>query len=439
MKTVLKILSLAMVLAVGILLWRGHLFVRSAENTAGDVPYARDKAIVAKKTAEDPASQEICTYEAEGSPAALPPFMDIPDTRDKAIIAQNTSGDVPSSEEICIEEAEGAATILPPFMDIPNAREKAIIAAEMEALMQCGHVIEGGSFVENMMGLEHWVRIKTFGMVEDRLVLSERQNDGIYRVRICAKVKLGQAAAESQRELLSRQTLLMLAEGRCAQLAEDELKQMLTTGGYFLYDTDFIRANVGSGIWTALRSGRMPPQGETNELSPVDFLITIRGAMRFSQKNDEIKSYRAEGNITLTQLSRNRLMIARSMSALVFGLDEDQARESRGPNGYYARILEPLIADFTEALRVQMGQRRREIRIQVNNLPDRAAFMRFINRARAVRWVEDFRNEHFVNGTGSFSVTYLEKLIWLVASLDNRTTFRATSWREGLIVFEYRQ
>ena len=153
-------------------------------------------------------------------------------------------------------ESQGVAAIVQGNLDI--SRDKAIEDALRNAVEQAtGSLIENETLVENYQLLSDKIYSQSKGYVQSYEVLSEKAEEGLYRVTIQAIVASGDLKNDLRAlNILMRQVrkprVMVLFEEILSQdvnsgrLAEDAVSKVLLERGFKLVDADVVRRNLGS-------------------------------------------------------------------------------------------------------------------------------------------------------------------------------------------------
>ena len=152
-------------------------------------------------------------------------------------------------------ESQGVAAIVQGNLDI--SRDKAIEDALRNAVEQAtGSLIENETLVENYQLLSDKIYSQSKGYVQSYEVLSEKAEEGLYRVTIQATVASGDLKNDLRAlNILMRQVrkprVMVFFEETLSQdvnsgrLAEDAVSKVLLERGFKLVDADVVRRNLG--------------------------------------------------------------------------------------------------------------------------------------------------------------------------------------------------
>ncbi|MCG6919360.1 MAG: flagellar assembly protein T N-terminal domain-containing protein [Deltaproteobacteria bacterium] len=152
-------------------------------------------------------------------------------------------------------ESQGVAAIVQGNLDI--SRDKAIEDALRNAVEQAtGSLIENETLVENYQLLSDKIYSQSKGYVQSYEVLSEKAEEGLYRVTIQATVASGDLKNDLRAlNILMHQVrkprVMVLFEETLSQdvnigrLAEDAVSKVLLERGFKLVDADVVRRNLG--------------------------------------------------------------------------------------------------------------------------------------------------------------------------------------------------
>ena len=321
---------------------------------------------------------------------------------------------------------EGRAAIV---VDPATARDRALVDAKVRAAEKCGVYVEERSIVNMGMTLDHFAQVKAFAFVKAYDVLKEWQKDGIYYVKIKAWIKEGKEKEEAKKALLSSRLILMLASGKGADTIESIMKEKLTSSGFSLLDREFIRTKVSPATWQCLETGNISCVGKEFYPFLSNYLIRIKSKIKKSQDlGEDIKSFRATSEISCTQISTALLRPYSRKCGVVFGMDMEQALCGQRRDQFEKKIVEPLSSDFMKKLSEEFANSKRNIRILINGLPNRDAFDNFKLLVGELRWVDDISSENYHEGTGSLSVPYTEKSVYLASMIAFRSTYEVTTY-----------
>jgi hypothetical protein len=162
-------------------------------------------------------------------------------------------------------ESQGVAAIVQGNLDI--SRDKAIEDALRNAVEQAtGSLIENETLVENYQVLSDKIYSQSRGYVQSYEVLSEGEDQGLYRVTIQATVASGELKNDLRGlNILMRQVrkprVMVLFEESMSQgvnsgrLAEDAISKVLLERGFKLVDADTVRRNLGQDKVRGLLAG----------------------------------------------------------------------------------------------------------------------------------------------------------------------------------------
>ena len=162
-------------------------------------------------------------------------------------------------------ESQGVAAIIQGNLDI--SRDKAIEDALRNAVEQAtGSLIENETLVENYQVLSDKIYSQSRGYVQSYEVLSEGEDQGLYKVTIQANVASGDLKNDlSALNILMRQVrkprVMVLFEESMSQgvnsgrLAEDAVSKVLLERGFKLVDADTVRSNLGQDKVRGLLAG----------------------------------------------------------------------------------------------------------------------------------------------------------------------------------------
>lgn len=332
-------------------------------------------------------------------------------------------------------EAVGRAAIV---VDPATARDRALIDAKVRAAEKCGVYVEERSIVNMGMTLDNFAQVKAFAFVKAYDVLKEWQKDGIYYVKIKARVKEGKEKEDAKKALLSSRLILMLASGKGADTIESIMKEKLTRNGFSLLDREFIRTKVSPATWQCLETGNISCVGKEFYPFLANYLIRIKSQIKKSQDIGEgIKSFRATSEISCTQISTALLRPYSRKCGVVFGMDLEQALCGQRRDQFEKKIAEPLSSDFMKKLSEEFASSKRNIRISISGLPNREAFDNFKLLVGELRWVNGISSERYRDGTGILSVPYTEKTVYLASMIAFRSTYEVTtySWDRIEVLF----
>ena len=152
-------------------------------------------------------------------------------------------------------ESQGVAAIVQGNLDI--SRDKAVEDALRNAVEQAtGSLIENETLVENYQLLSDKIYSQSKGYVQSYEVLSEKAEEGLYRVTIQATVASGDLKNDLRAlNILMRQVrkprVMVFFEETLSQdvnsgrLAEDAVSKVLLERGFKLVDADVVRHNLG--------------------------------------------------------------------------------------------------------------------------------------------------------------------------------------------------
>ena len=152
-------------------------------------------------------------------------------------------------------ESQGVAAIVQGNLDI--SRDKAVEDALRNAVEQAtGSLIENETLVENYQLLSDKIYSQSKGYVQSYEVLSEKAEEGLYRVTIQATVASGDLKNDLRAlNILMRQVrkprVMVFFEETLSQdvnsgrLAEDAVSKVLLERGFKLVDADVVRRNLG--------------------------------------------------------------------------------------------------------------------------------------------------------------------------------------------------
>lgn len=334
-------------------------------------------------------------------------------------------------------EVVGRAAIV---IDPVTARDRALVDAKARASEACGVSVEERSVATMGMSLDHVAQIKAFAFIRAYEIISERSENGIYYVKIKAWIKAGDEKRAARKDLLSRRLILMLSEGKGADIIEDIMKEKLLQAGFSLLDRKFLQTKLTSGTWQCLKTGNTDCVGSEYYPFLADYLISISSRVRFSQKPASgIKSFRAGSEIRCTQISSAKMCSHAKKSDVIFGTDEEHAVYGSGGDQFLKAVAEPLASEFLHQLSKLFATRKREVRITIRDLPNREAFDDFRLLVKELRWVDGVANENFLDGVGMLSVHYSEKSIYLASMIAFREIYAVKKYTWDMIEVSFRR
>lgn len=162
-------------------------------------------------------------------------------------------------------ESQGVAAIVQGNLDI--SRDKAIEDALRNAVEQAtGSLIENETLVENYQVLSDKIYSQSRGYVQSYEVLSEGEDQGLYRVTIQATVASGELKNDLRalnilmRQVRKPRVMVLFEESmsegvNSGKLAEDAISKVLLERGFKLVDADTVRRNLGQDKVRGLLAG----------------------------------------------------------------------------------------------------------------------------------------------------------------------------------------
>jgi hypothetical protein len=198
------------------------------------------------------------------------------------LFAQNVFGQSAPSQSTTIE-SQGVAAIVQGNLDI--SRDKAIEDALRNAVEQAtGSFIENETLVENYQLLSDKIYSQSKGYIQSYEVVSEKVEQGLFRVTIQATVASGNLKNDLDAlKILMRQVRKprimvlfqesLVEEVDSGKIAEDAVAKVLLERGFRLVDADTVRSNLGFDIVRGLLAGNAQVATDVGDKYEAEMLI----------------------------------------------------------------------------------------------------------------------------------------------------------------------
>lgn len=308
-------------------------------------------------------------------------------------------------------------------------RDMAILIAKRNALESQGIIIDSQTLVDMGRLLDEIIKVETFGFIEKFHITSEENIGNTYQVIINAWVRTGKEREKTTQELLSQRNILMVARGEGSHKIGQVLKNKLADLNYSVFDSEFLWSRLSAQNWEYITLGEWKSLDESLYKFRADYLLQIKSDISYSQDNYGIKSFNANADIGLTQISTGKMKSYVSKEGIIFGLSKAQALNGNGKDQLEKRIAQPLCSDFLERLGQLFAQSERDIQVTIYGLRDKQEFDEFRDMLKSLRLgVKEVSNERYHEGTGTLLVRFDEKSIYLAGMIAFRDKYKILSY-----------
>jgi len=341
-------------------------------------------------------------------------------------------------------EAEGFATIL--SGDIAQARDEAIVDARVRVLEKAvGVLVDSETLVQNELLLAATVRNTSSGLIKEYKVIEEDpSSDGLFRVKISADVvEAGELEEGIRNDLTSNLTLVVMIDEEMAgdpvddPLIESEVIEALINAGYDVRDRDQIRLVRERDSELAKIGGDI----EEAQIIGLRFLsnLIIKGTSRTTVH--ENKTDYAPDMITISARARVTCRMIEAETGKIIGQRQLRRIKEFGQDGFDAgeKALEKAAPQMVAKVISWMNSeylvnKMQTVSVEAEDLPDMATFRKLGNLLGKLRWVEDVELGKFDQGSGSISLRYPEKLVYLATRIDRNSSFSLVTLDDRRIV-----
>ncbi len=343
-----------------------------------------------------------------------------------------------------VVEAEGLGTIL--SGDIAQARDEAIIDARVRALEQAvGVMVDAETLVQNELLLSATVRNTSSGMITSYKILEEGPDPSgsLYRVKIAANVDKASIETGIKNNLTANMTVVVQIDEEMAgqsvpdPVVESEVVEALVNAGYDVRDREAITelrrrdaelARIGGDIQEA-------------QIIGLRFLsnLVIKGTARTTvheNKTDyapgmSIPSAHARVTCRMVEVETGRVIGQEQLQRVTeFGQDPVDASEKailKAAPQMVRKVLDWMNSEY-------LVKKMQTVTIEATGLPDMASFRRLVNLVQKERWVQEVEPGTFKDGSGTITLRYPEKLVYLATGIDRSPEFRLTTMDNRKIV-----
>ena len=328
--------------------------------------------------------------------------------------------------------AEGVGTILDG--DIAQARDEAIIDARVRALEKAvGVLVDAETLVQNELLLSATVRNTSSGIVTDYDIVDENSEGDLYRVRIQATVEEAELAEQIRTDLTRNLTLVVQIDEEMAgepiddSLIESDLVEALINEGFDVRDRDQIEALRERDSELA----RIHGDTEEAQIIGLRFLsnLVVKGTAQTSVHENKteyapdmtIPSAHARVTCRMVEVETGKIIGQKQLRRVKdFGQDSydasEKAMEKASPM-IVQQVLSWMKSDY-------LVNRMKTVTVEARDLPDMAAYRRLANLLEKMRWVESVEVGSFDAGSGSITLRYPEKIVYLATRIDRDARFR---------------
>lgn len=250
-------------------------------------------------------------------------------------VSQGKSGLPPESSKVSIIDniiGMGSASVLK-SVDQEEAKEKALEMARNEAILKVvGLYVSpeiGAKEKENLLRLIKGEKDKIID--EYKIVSEETGGEGIYRVKIAARIKEETVKAILYKNLPNDRAIVITSEknqGKALKkhVLEHELIGLIKKKGYAIVDYRTIKNETRLKLISSIRAGDTESVKKLGLYYLTDLVVVGFVESEFSQKTRDIYSAKATGQVKIHRISdKKELSSLTRFHEKGFGSDEEKA------------------------------------------------------------------------------------------------------------------
>ena len=320
---------------------------------------------------------------------------------------------LPASGQAVVE-AVGLARIEP---DLSLAREIALLRAKQQALELLGTTLEAKTTAAQGRLLDEMIDVRTSGHMHSYEILEEGEKEGLYRVRIRAKVEKGKPIEGPRKAHSAEPTIQVLEKGPGSAMLGTEIREGLLGRGYQVLDGD--------------QQDRV-----------ANYRIQVDSRVDLHSDLGEFQCFSVDARIDVTQPTVKRLVarVETDGPVLIYGKTLAHALNGNTVNQYRRRVDAVLLPAFWNKLDAIERTGARLVHMEISGLPDLKAFERFREYVRSIcLGGSGLQGEQFESGVGLLDVFYKEKSLYLATIIGYRPEYRVLGyhWDRLLLAYEH--
>lgn len=360
---------------------------------------------------------------------------------------------------IVVEEIRGDAIIID--NDIVAAENVATINARIAAIEKAvGVKIESGSVMIDSMIVDYWAESFSKGVVSVYSIRKKSVNeeDGILSVWIDAVIKRALLPKKGEKwweEIKSNYSIMVSLDEKWQpveganiepvdrKLVQPYIEAVLSRNNYKVMSKDVLEKIIEKRKYQDTLSVKelAAEKAGLELLAALNISGTVNS--RFSSKNDYLTWYRSESNIEIIRTDSGEIVDSFTDVSKGAGSQQTEILTNRQAYNESANTASKLIAQkLLERLDELVGNKfKREVVIEIRNLPDLKSFQWFVNLLRQIEWVEmpeaTIDKRSFSPESSKVTISYKEKPYFLAHKLDNNKKLEVveTSYSQLLVIY----
>ncbi len=322
--------------------------------------------------------------------------------------------DLPGEEVIAVE-ADGEANVIPD--NKLSTRDMAVSNAQRNAVEKAlGVLVTGQMVVSQARLIEDQVFSKTAGYLKHWEVVSEKEEDGLYRVRIKARVKLGDVRKDVDglgmlihtKKVGNPRVMVLIDEqvdGKpsAARTIETGLAKALLEKGYKLVDLEQLAEIKGRDATARAARGDEAAAAELGKRFGAEVsLVGSVNAKKYTAGGEDalggMVSYRGRLSVKAVKTSSGQVVLADSREGAGMDIDDETAAIR-----CLAQLAEGIGIGIAEKLAPALWEGA-EVQLAVAGVKDFAALQGLVGAVRSADGVRNVITRTFADGAAVLDV-----------------------------------